>query len=134
MSTCLSTNIGELVTNDPALGDSAPLGIAQRRRTGRRRRRRSPGSGRAHSTRRRRASTPAARAVIPGFVDSHAHLVFAGDRAAEFAARMAGQPYTGGGIATTRCRDPRPATDAGAAAQGRAAGRRDAPRRSVDSP
>jgi len=41
------------------------------------------------------------RAVIPGFVDSHAHLVFAGDRAAEFAARMAGQPYTGGGIRTT---------------------------------
>ena len=36
-------------------------------------------------------STPAARAVIPGFVDSHAHLVFAGDRAAEFAARMAGR-------------------------------------------
>jgi imidazolonepropionase len=40
-------------------------------------------------------------AVIPGFVDSHTHLVFAGDRAGEFAARMAGQPYTGGGIATT---------------------------------
>jgi imidazolonepropionase len=40
-------------------------------------------------------------AVIPGFVDSHAHLVFAGDRSAEFAARMAGQPYTGGGIRTT---------------------------------
>jgi len=40
-------------------------------------------------------------AVIPGFVDSHAHLVFAGDRAAEFAARMAGEPYTGGGIRTT---------------------------------
>ncbi|MEU6858970.1 imidazolonepropionase [Glycomyces sp. NPDC046736] len=41
------------------------------------------------------------RAVIPGFVDSHAHLVFAGDRSAEFAARMAGEPYTGGGIRTT---------------------------------
>lgn len=41
------------------------------------------------------------RAVIPGFVDSHAHLVFAGDRAAEFAARMAGQPYSAGGIRTT---------------------------------
>lgn len=40
-------------------------------------------------------------AVIPGFVDSHAHLVFAGDRAAEFAARMGGEPYTGGGIRTT---------------------------------
>ncbi|WP_067186575.1 imidazolonepropionase [Microtetraspora niveoalba] len=41
------------------------------------------------------------RAVIPGFVDSHAHLVFAGDRTAEFAARMAGRPYSAGGIRTT---------------------------------
>ena len=41
------------------------------------------------------------RAVVPGFVDSHAHLVFAGSRAVEFAARMAGEPYTGGGIRTT---------------------------------
>ncbi|KRE35787.1 imidazolonepropionase [Janibacter sp. Soil728] len=38
------------------------------------------------------------RCVTPGFVDSHAHLVFAGDRSAEFAARMAGQAYDGGGI------------------------------------
>lgn len=43
----------------------------------------------------------AGASVLPGFVDSHAHLVFAGDRSAEFAARMAGQPYTAGGIATT---------------------------------
>ena len=41
------------------------------------------------------------RAVIPGFVDSHTHLVFAGDRAAEFTARMAGEPYAAGGIRTT---------------------------------
>ena len=41
------------------------------------------------------------RAGIPGFVDSHSHLVFAGDRAGEFAARMAGEAYTGGGIRTT---------------------------------
>ncbi|MEU7739592.1 imidazolonepropionase [Nonomuraea sp. NPDC049158] len=41
------------------------------------------------------------RAVIPGFVDSHAHLVFAGDRTHEFQARMSGVPYTGGGIRTT---------------------------------
>ena len=41
------------------------------------------------------------RAVIPGFVDSHSHLVFAGDRAEEFAARMAGRPYAAGGIRTT---------------------------------
>jgi imidazolonepropionase len=43
----------------------------------------------------------AGRAVLPGFVDSHAHLVFAGQRAAEFAARMAGQPYRAGGILAT---------------------------------
>jgi imidazolonepropionase len=41
------------------------------------------------------------RAVIPGFVDSHAHLVFAGDRAAEFEARMSGARYDGGGISAT---------------------------------
>lgn len=41
------------------------------------------------------------RAVIPGFVDSHSHLVFAGDRAAEFEARMAGQKYAAGGIRST---------------------------------
>ncbi|HEX3089926.1 MAG TPA: amidohydrolase family protein, partial [Ilumatobacteraceae bacterium] len=43
----------------------------------------------------------AGRCVMPGFVDSHSHLVFAGDRSAEFAARMAGKPYEAGGIRTT---------------------------------
>lgn len=41
------------------------------------------------------------RAVIPGFVDSHTHLVFAGDRADEFEARMTGVPYAAGGIRRT---------------------------------
>jgi imidazolonepropionase len=41
------------------------------------------------------------RCVIPGFVDSHTHLVFAGDRADEFAARMAGRPYAAAGIRVT---------------------------------
>jgi imidazolonepropionase len=41
------------------------------------------------------------RAMLPGFVDSHAHLVFAGERSAEFAARMAGRPYQAGGILAT---------------------------------
>ena len=41
------------------------------------------------------------RAIIPGFVDSHSHLIFAGDRGSEFAARMTGQPYDGGGIGVT---------------------------------
>lgn len=42
-----------------------------------------------------------ARCVIPGFVDSHSHIVFAGDRSAEFEHRMTGQPYAAGGIRTT---------------------------------
>lgn len=41
------------------------------------------------------------RALIPGFVDSHTHLVFGGDRAEEFAARMAGDRYEAGGIRST---------------------------------
>jgi imidazolonepropionase len=43
----------------------------------------------------------AGRAIIPGFVDSHTHLVFGGDRAEEFEARMSGKPYSAGGIRTT---------------------------------
>src|SRR5262245_63463705 len=41
------------------------------------------------------------RAVLPGFVDSHSHLVFAGDRGAEFASRLAGVPYDCGGLAVS---------------------------------
>ncbi|MEU7869496.1 imidazolonepropionase [Dactylosporangium sp. NPDC049140] len=100
MRSLLVTNVGELVTGDPNWGEG-PLGI--------RRNaalviddRRVEWIGRA-------GDAPAAdvrldadgAAVLPGFVDSHSHLVFGGDRAAEFAARMAGQPYTGGGIRTT---------------------------------
>ena len=51
------------------------------------------------------------RAMIPGFVDSHSHLVFGGDRAAEFEARMAGQKYAAGGIRSTVAAT-RAATDA----------------------
>ncbi|AZI57509.1 imidazolonepropionase [Nakamurella antarctica] len=41
------------------------------------------------------------RCVLPGWVDSHSHLIFAGDRSAEFSARMAGAPYAAGGIMAT---------------------------------
>jgi len=51
------------------------------------------------------------RTVLPGFVDSHAHLLFAGDRASEFSARMAGESYSAGGIRTTVAAT-RAATDA----------------------
>ena len=78
------------------------------------------------------------RCVIPGFVDSHTHLVFAGDRSAEFAARMAGAPYAAGGInvtiAATRAEasDERPCDGRRGPLGGSAAGR--APRRSRSSP
>ena len=50
------------------------------------------------------------RAVLPGWVDSHSHVVFAGDRAAEFSARMAGQPYRAGGMQSTVAATRRPRT------------------------
>ena len=93
------TGIGELVTNDPAregllglVSDAAVVVEGSR----------VAWVGPA-------AEAPAAdqqydvggRAVVPGFVDSHSHLVFAGDRAAEFAARMTGEAYSAGGIRTT---------------------------------
>ncbi|GAB2472969.1 imidazolonepropionase [Promicromonospora xylanilytica] len=107
----LLTNIGELVTNDPEHGGRHGPGPGE------------PDDGGLGTVREAAvvvqdgriawtgpaAAAPAAdvavdlegRAVLPGFVDSHSHTVFAGDRAAEFAARMTGEPYTGGGIATT---------------------------------
>jgi imidazolonepropionase len=101
----LITNIGELVTNAPRDAASMP----------------SPGTfealrdaaivldGGLVAWTGPAAAAPAAdevvdaagRAVLPGFVDSHAHLVFAGERGAEFAARMAGLPYSAGGIRST---------------------------------
>ena len=93
-------NIGSLVTNDPTLGDGR-LGLI-------------PDAAVVIEDGRiawvgRSSDAPAAsaaidlegRALLPGFVDSHAHLLFAGDRAAEFAARMSGQPYSAGGIRST---------------------------------
>jgi imidazolonepropionase len=95
MSTLLIDNIGELVTHDPSLGvlTDAALVAADGRIAW------IGSSAKAPAADFRRDAR--GRAVIPGFVDSHSHLVFAGDRGAEFAARMAGSPYTGGGIRTT---------------------------------
>jgi imidazolonepropionase len=101
LGSLLLDNIGELVTNVAGTGEGGPLGI----------RRKAAllveagevawiGPARYAPAADRRIDV-AGRAVLPGFVDSHSHLVFAGDRAAEFAARMAGTPYTGGGIRTT---------------------------------
>jgi imidazolonepropionase len=96
----LISDISVLVTNDPSLGP-APLGEIY-------------GAALAVESGRvawvgRSAAAPACDvaasagggAVLPGFVDSHTHLVFAGDRVAEFTARMTGATYSAGGIATT---------------------------------
>jgi imidazolonepropionase len=96
----LVTGIGELVTNDPALG-AGPLGVLADAALVVQGGRIAWAGPAARAPDADARLDVAGRAVLPGFVDSHAHLVFAGDRAAEFAARMAGEPYTGGGIATT---------------------------------
>ncbi len=97
----LYDDIGELVTNDPAVGDGTTLGVvtdAALVTDGDRIVWLGPKAGAPEADQR---VDCADASVLPGFVDSHAHLVFAGDRAAEFAARMTGTPYDGGGIATT---------------------------------
>jgi imidazolonepropionase len=99
--TVLYDNIGELVTNDQAYGDGSLLGLIRDAAL--------VVDGDRIAWVGPAAKAPAAEervdygnaSVIPGFVDSHAHLVFAGDRSAEFAARMSGAAYDGGGIATT---------------------------------
>ena len=91
-------NIGSLITNDPALG-RGPLGIVENAsvvivdNT-------VAAVGPAGAIADVRIDADGA-CVLPGFVDSHTHLVFAGDRSAEFTARMAGEPYDGGGIRVT---------------------------------
>ncbi|GAA1402577.1 imidazolonepropionase [Catellatospora coxensis] len=90
----LITNIGELTTNDPELGLLRDAAIVVGERV------EWVGPASAAPAADERLDVRGA-AVLPGFVDSHSHLVFAGDRAPEFAARMAGEPYTGGGIRTT---------------------------------
>ncbi|MFM7253901.1 MAG: imidazolonepropionase [Ilumatobacteraceae bacterium] len=90
--------IGLLVTNDPSLGEG-PLGLLRDASVvldGTRVLAVGPAGQKAD-----RRIDAAGRCVIPGFVDSHTHLVFAGDRSEEFTARMAGQPYAAGGIRLT---------------------------------
>ena len=101
MSSLLLEGIGELVTNDPTVADESGLGlIADAALVVEGERIAWLGQRRSAPTADERADLGGA-AVIPGFVDSHSHLVFAGDRAAEFAARMEGRPYRAGGIRTT---------------------------------
>ncbi|GIJ71917.1 imidazolonepropionase [Virgisporangium ochraceum] len=95
MTAMAVTGIGQLTTHDPALGTLLDAALVL-------------DGGRVAWVGAASGAPAADRvldvdggAVVPGFVDPHAHLVFAGDRSAEFAARMAGEPYTGGGIRTT---------------------------------
>jgi imidazolonepropionase len=96
----LITGVAELVTNEPELGDG-PLGVVRDAAV-------VVDDGFVAWVGVAGEAPPAdasidvgGRVALPGFVDSHTHLLFAGDRAAEFAARMAGARYDGGGIAST---------------------------------
>ncbi|EFL25561.1 imidazolonepropionase, partial [Streptomyces himastatinicus ATCC 53653] len=99
-TTTALVHISSLVTNDPSLGEG-PLGLIQDAAVvidgdriawvGE--------TSKAPATDNR--VDAAGRAAIPGFVDSHSHLVFAGDRTEEFNARMSGRAYSAGGIRTT---------------------------------
>ena len=95
MSTLTLTGIGELSTQDPELGvlHDAALVVEAGRVAWVGPARQAPPADTAYDL--------GGRAVVPGFVDSHSHLMFAGDRAEEFAARMTGTPYSAGGIRTT---------------------------------
>ena len=95
----LITNIGELVTNDP--GRDGLLGLVRDAAVVMEGERVAWVGAAADAPAADAAVDVGGRAVLPGFVDSHSHLVFAGDRAEEFAARMTGDPYTAGGIRTT---------------------------------
>ncbi|WP_406183150.1 imidazolonepropionase [Streptomyces sp. NBC_01006] len=111
MSTTLVTNIGSLVTNDPALGDGSPLGIIRDAAVVIEDDKIAWVGPADQAPAADSAFDANGRALIPGFVDSHSHLVFAGDRTAEFNARMSGRSYSAGGIRTTVAAT-RAATDA----------------------
>jgi imidazolonepropionase len=107
--TVVVTGIGELVTNDPAQGPGPLAAVPDAALVVDGDRIAWVGPATVAPAADRRVDL-GGRAVLPGFVDSHSHLVFAGDRAPEFEARMSGVAYDGGGIAST-VRATRAATD-----------------------
>ena len=93
-------NIGQLITNDANLGDGL-LGVINNAAI-------TVVDGKVawvgpakNVDKNYRQIDARGNCVIPGFVDSHSHIIFAGDRSSEFAARMAGIPYSAGGIKVT---------------------------------
>ncbi|TRZ72294.1 MAG: imidazolonepropionase [Streptomycetaceae bacterium] len=102
MTSTLITNIGQLVTNDPThdgtklglINDAALLiedGVIA-----------WAGANSQAPTKHIKTHIDAeGMCVLPGYVDSHTHMIFAGDRSNEFRARMLGESYTAGGIAST---------------------------------
>lgn len=98
MTATLITGIAELTTNEPDLGRLTPEGGAAVVVEGERIAWVGPA---AEAQPADQQVDVEGRAMLPGWVDSHTHLVFAGDRTAEFEARMAGQAYSAGGINVT---------------------------------
>lgn len=100
MTATVVTRIGSLVTNDPALG-RGPLGLVEDAALVLEGDRVAWVGPAAEAPAGDTSFDAGGRAVLPGFVDSHSHLLFAGDRTEEFNARMSGRPYSAGGIRTT---------------------------------
>src|SRR5579862_9532976 len=98
MTSLVIDNIGQLVTCSPEYGEG-PLGIVRNAALVLEGSHVVAISGAGASADERLDA--GGRCVIPGFVDSHTHLIFAGERGEEFAARMAGAPYAAGGIRET---------------------------------
>jgi imidazolonepropionase len=113
----LLDGIGELFTNDPEVGSDGVIHEAAVALEGDRVVWAGPRAEAPDGVAGPRLDVDG-RAVLPGFVDAHTHLVFAGDRAAEFDARMRGERYAAGGIRST-VEATRAATDAELSARAR---------------
>jgi imidazolonepropionase len=99
VSSTAFTNIATLVTNDPSIGDG-PLGVLHGATVVIENEKISH-IGKSVPNGVDKEIECLGKTLIPGFVDSHTHLIFAGDRAQEFSARSRGEKYTAGGINTT---------------------------------
>jgi imidazolonepropionase len=101
MTSTVIDGIGQLVTCDPSLGDGSPLGVVSEAALVVQGERVVWAGPKGEAPPADVSVDVGGRTVVPGFVDSHSHLVFAGDRSADFAARMEGRAYSTGGIRTT---------------------------------